>query len=454
MAHVRKLCISGFRTDDEESSLDAVCSSRTPWPELVAESRTRLLNDPKRLEHFINREFRFAKRTSKNFADYTNSRELGLEHLQRLRVNQTYGIRHLLQNGLYRQHEIDLGRLNKVFCSSWLSDRQVVFGTKCNKLMVLDVGNGKLYQIPSLRSSKVSPPPENPCGIHALQINPSRTLLATGALYSNDTAVYRLPTLDPVCVGEGAHNDWIFDLAWLDDEFYVTGSRDTTLALWRAREPRGPASDSDDPTPSYGHTKPLVVRGCKNADKVRALLYSQRYCEVVALSLNAVVHQWDVNTFRWKASHKLPYCQENVCLAQQPQRNVYAVGSKSYITFLDSGTFRQTQKVPSKFIGCSIRSLSFSNDLLTIGTGIGVVLFFDLRASKYLEESAGHRKYSTLKANNGWVHADDLYREVFWNTEYRPAIYTHCYDSSGLQLFAAGGPLPASLRGNYAGLWH
>jgi len=39
------------------------------------------------------------------------------------------------------------------------------------------------------------------------------------------------------------------------------------------------------------------------------------------------------------------------------------------------------------------------------------------------------------------------------NLEYNPAIYTHQYDSSRTRLFAAGGPLPASLQGNYAGLW-
>lgn len=48
---------------------------------------------------------------------------------------------------------------------------------------------------------------------------------------------------------------------------------------------------------------------------------------------------------------------------------------------------------------------------------------------------------------------DEEYIDGFQNVKYTPAIYTHCYDASGTRLFTAGGPLPANLYGNYAGLW-
>ena len=75
---------------------------------------------------------------------------------------------------------IVMPNMDKIFCSKWLSHRQVVFGTKCNKLMVFDVNTRQVDHIPSLASSENSSPPEAECGIHAIEINPSKTLLATG----------------------------------------------------------------------------------------------------------------------------------------------------------------------------------------------------------------------------------------------------------------------------------
>ena len=70
------------------------------------------------------------------------------------------------------------------------------------QLEVIDLQTGNLDHIPSLKSSNNSEPASCPCGIHSIATNPSRTLLATGAENTNDLAVYKLPTFDPVCVGE------------------------------------------------------------------------------------------------------------------------------------------------------------------------------------------------------------------------------------------------------------
>ena len=128
-----------------------------------------------------------------------------------MRLTSEYATRHMLSNAMMKEYQISQANTNKVFCSQWLSHKQVIFGTKCNKLMVLDVNTKHLDQIPSLASSENSNPPDQECGIHSIEMNPSGTLLATGARNSNDVAVYRLPTLDPICVGENAHSDWIFD---------------------------------------------------------------------------------------------------------------------------------------------------------------------------------------------------------------------------------------------------
>lgn len=74
--------------------------------------------------------------------------------------------------------------------------------------MVYDVNMRRVDAIPTLIGNRTNAI-ETQNGIHAIQINPSRTLLATGARHSADIAVYRLPTLDPVCIGENGHRDWV-----------------------------------------------------------------------------------------------------------------------------------------------------------------------------------------------------------------------------------------------------
>ena len=88
---------------------------------------------------------RFAEsgdRISVNFVDCLQGRELGLGNVGggkffASRLSSEYGTRHMLSNSMLKEKNITVPNMNKVFCSQWLSDRQVVFGTKCNKVRLL-----------------------------------------------------------------------------------------------------------------------------------------------------------------------------------------------------------------------------------------------------------------------------------------------------------------------------
>lgn len=163
--------------------------------------------------------------------------------------------------------------------------------------MVYDVNMRRVDAIPTMPNRR-SNGPETHNGIHAIQINPSRTLLATGARHSSDIAIYRLPTLDPVCIGENGHRDWVrlvctfvkllirlqsdvrpirskqvMDMCWLDDQFIVSGSKDAKMALWRINDDDQPDAVEGEPEkcPTYAHISPLAVKDCRSAQKVNYL---------------------------------------------------------------------------------------------------------------------------------------------------------------------------------------
>lgn len=68
-----------------------------------------------------------------------------------------------------------------------------------------------------------------------------------------------------------------------------------------------------------------------------------------------------------------------------------------------------------------IRSLHFRDYVLSVGTGVGTILFYDVRAKKFLpsdhdapliapNENTPNKNYLKLNTKRGWIVRDDLFR--------------------------------------------
>lgn len=81
---------------------------------------------------------------------------------------------------------------------------------------------------------------------------------------------------------------------------------------------------------------------------------------------------------------------------------LYAVGSQSHVSLYDVRSDKSVAIISSNDPGAGVRSLSFHNLLLTVGTGLGSLFFFDLRTGSFLK----HRDTNEMicyRSGKGWL---------------------------------------------------
>lgn len=215
-------------------------------------------------------------------------------------------------------------------------------GTKCNTIKIYDTNNQNVFDLPKLsHPDPVADSVVRPSSVYAIEVNPSRTLLATVGQLGRDPAIYRLPKLDPLCLGNKSHKNNILCLCWLDDDFIVSGGIDGKMAIWRMDDfPRKPSilnslNENDEDNDLLPAITPLRIKICLAADKVRSIVYNNRDSKIIALSSDSNLHFWDPSSFAQLKTFKMLNAMQGFCLAQKEDDSLYAMGSNTHFSLLD-----------------------------------------------------------------------------------------------------------------------
>lgn len=100
----------------------------------------------------------------------------------------------------------------------------------------------------------------------------------------------------------------------MDNEFFVSGSRDTKVALWKVQDKYQENYDSDGDLilPVTQFIDPLDIKTCHIAQNFRAINFNNKLKEMFTLSLNGHVTVWDVEHFKQVNVPNFNYNSNNI----------------------------------------------------------------------------------------------------------------------------------------------
>eukprot|EP00835_Amoeboradix_gromovi_P005985 NODE_630_length_5791_cov_0.338370.p2 type:complete len:338 gc:universal NODE_630_length_5791_cov_0.338370:1621-608(-) len=278
----------------------------------------------------------------------------------------------------WEDHPYKTNKIDKIFSSVWLNERDLLIGTKCNRLLL--ISEEKVIPIPTMFPT---PDPDytthttSYCqGIHSLVLNPSKTLMGVSGGKPYEILIMRLPELIPIAVCQG-HDDLVFQLEFIDDHTLASCSRDMRVGLWELSSTYYSGSTKDQ-LPIF--RPKLIMNG--HSGRVRDLAVDHFRNQVYTCSADQTCKIWDLINGEVISTFKPEFGQEMI--SSSISHNIYAVGSQTHVTVYDSRMGKIIHSVEGKDEGWGIRSLILHNDLLTIGGGKGRISFYDFTARDYL----------------------------------------------------------------------
>ncbi|XP_037929920.1 DDB1- and CUL4-associated factor 12-like [Teleopsis dalmanni] len=247
--------------------------------------------------------------------------------------------------------------------------RSVKFEETPRDVLTQDVNMRRVDVIQALTNGNINHS-EMRDSVHTIEVNRNSPMLATGAHNSSHKAVCRLPTRDQVCLGENRYQEVVMEKCGSDDEVIVSGSEVSCLALGCANEDEIKFPDCG---PIFDTINSIFVKDRHVEKRLWSLCSNNEFKEIAALSLNDYMRMFNVETFKQKFSSKLTDCQYKVILIYYFYE-LYVVAYRSVIKLSDARTLRNIRKLTSRDKGGGIRDTSPEGNLITVCTGLGILL--------------------------------------------------------------------------------
>ncbi|KAI8107295.1 hypothetical protein M9434_001937 [Picochlorum sp. BPE23] len=374
---------------------------------------------------------------------------------------------------------------NKVFASVWYDANSVLFGTKCNRLLMLDMKQKCISEIRKpdreSRSEDVYPPNRfssaEKTGIHALSLNPSRTLIATGGTDTRDLIVLDGESFKPR-VSLLGHTDWVFGCAWISDQHLASASKDCRVALWNVKSEHQDLSTSQtDPLMNHKVLKYYedenqhsaieeennmnegVLMTERYPSRIREVKYVPANGFVAALCGDLSVKLLDpCDNLRKVRTCRLPgRSKDPVCLSIQGY--TIAVGSLNEVTLLDPrvrGMHHAFTSIASPDRNYGVRSVEFQDHALSFGTGSESLVIFDTRMLRHAQGTITTDSpscYGVLRSGSNTWSNDSGNHTLHHGQASKSAIYTHKWHPQAPCIFIGGGPLSNMDDGHLCAFW-